>query len=183
MTLMYRTQIVQHIAPWLNSSNEVAQVTITDLGNTTYNLHHMWPIVALWLILATCTFTAYPGDQMKQIPIHLYIQQNATSHLLTPWSRVLLEKLTVFAASQDFPRILWNPKVHYRIHKCPPPVLFLSQLHPVSTPSHFLMIHLNIILPSMSGSPQSAWKAANRNYARRVAHALRTLKHVMKNIA
>ena len=77
------------------------------------------------------------------------------TYLLTPWSTVLLEKLTGFVANQEIPPILWNPEVHYRTHKRPPPVPILSQLHPVpTTPSHFLKIHLNIILPSTSWSPQ-----------------------------
>ena len=59
-----------------------------------------------------------------------------------------------FSASQEIPRILWNTRVYYRFHKCPPPVHTLSQPEPVHTPtSHFLKIHVNIILHPRLGLP------------------------------
>jgi len=58
-----------------------------------------------------------------------------------------------FSASQEVRRILWSPKVHYRSHKCPPPLPILSHIDPAHTPtSHVLKIYLNIILLSTPGS-------------------------------
>jgi hypothetical protein len=42
----------------------------------------------------------HPKVRIQQVPGYLFI------YLLTPWSRVLLEKLTGFAASQEIIRIL-----------------------------------------------------------------------------
>ena len=90
----------------------------------------------------------------SRVKYDLFLTHHYT-YLLTPWSRVLLEKPPGWAANQEIPRILWNPKVHYCTHKRPPTVPILSQLHPVPPPLPtswrsilILSSHLHLGLPN-----------------------------------
>jgi hypothetical protein len=52
---------------------------------------------------------------------------------LTPWSRVLLEKLSGFQLVKKFPAFHGTRNVH-RVYNSPPPVPILSQINPVHAP-------------------------------------------------
>jgi hypothetical protein len=59
------------------------------------------------------------------------------------------------SASQEIPRLLQNPKVHYRVHKGPPLDTILIQFHPAHIlRPYFFKIHSDITLPSTSSSPK-----------------------------
>src|SRR5215510_5760400 len=60
-----------------------------------------------------------------------------------------------FAASQEIPCIFMEPESSLPYSQVPATCPYPEPLHPVpTTSSNFLNIHLNIILPPTSGSPQ-----------------------------
>jgi hypothetical protein len=87
-----------------------------------------------------------------------YLVTHSFSHLHGAIGQSPSWEASRFPASQEIPRILWNPKVHYLIHNSPPPVPILSM-------SLFRCLIIHIILltylltHSLTSMEQSPWEA------------------------
>jgi hypothetical protein len=77
------------------------------------------PKRSFWFYVITYLFTYLLTYLLNYLPTY-FMEQSPS------WEAIR------FSASQEIPRILWNPNVNYHIHKCPPrfPVLsHIDQVH------------------------------------------------------
>ena len=120
-----------YISCWLNESYVSIAATVT----------------ALWELAAKRQLYSRTDCSERTILSYLLIYSMEQS---PSWEAIR------FSASQEIPHILWNLKVtlpHSQVPAtCPYPEPDRSS--PCPPTSHFLKIHLNIILPSMPGSPK-----------------------------
>jgi hypothetical protein len=116
----------------------------------------------------------------RRIPLHgiSYLNNNNNNNnnnnvsiiIITPWRQSPSWEANSYSASQETPLLLWNPKVHYRLHKSPPLVPVPSEINPDHTfPPYFPKIHSNIIPPSLPRSSRPTfymltWRVCEPGY-------------------
>ena len=99
-------------------------------------------------------FTWSPSVFIQPFQKQVRTEFNLLTHSMEQSSSL---EATRSSASQEIPRILWNPKVHYRIQKCLSSARSIQFMPPYSTVWKSIF---NIILPSMPGS--SKWSLSLR---------------------
>ena len=106
-----------------------------------------------------------------------YLLNKLINKLINPWSRVLLERLTGFQPVKKFPAFhetrrfitAFTTALHLSLS-------WATSIQSITPTSHFLKIHLHIILPSTPGPPK--WSLAIRFLHQNPIYAS-TLNHLL----
>jgi hypothetical protein len=125
-------------------------LTVSTFGRILWGEGHQ---AITWSVTSQDNWCQHKGCETKTISSPSNCIQHS-KRSLTNQLRVVLEKLIVRSATHEIPRLLWNPKDHYRVHKSPLPGPILSRMNPthtsntISLRSLLISSHLCLGLPS-----------------------------------
>ena len=141
---------------WVIIKDHRQRLNLLYVANVEYKQNKEWimpryllcvvPRQLLWVAVTTQWFGSFI-EVIRHYPLLTYLLTYSMEQSPS-W------KANRFAASQEIPRLLWNPKVHYRMHKCHLSLSWASSIqsmppHPTSWRSILILSsHMLLVLPS-----------------------------------
>jgi hypothetical protein len=118
----------------------------------------------------------YTDDLSQKVSMNSQLTE--ICYCLASWGKSPSSEANSLSVSKEVPRLLWNPRAHYRVHNSLPLVPILIQMNPVH--NFPTSIHSNIILPTTPRSIKTDF-GAHRLHIQRVPRALPVLRHSVES--
>jgi hypothetical protein len=150
-------------------SEECYHITLKQVAVTASS----FSLLPLYALIYTVRMVTYVNYWWYNVVIYFCVWfplvKNMAKLILSEWNGTESSLRSYSHSGSQGNSLLWNPKIHYRIHKSPPLETILSQMNPIHIFSpYFSNIHSNMILlrTPRSSKKSPSFRFPNQNCVR-----------------